>query len=384
MFATRYLNIQLKSVLLSTYIGMIIYTPLISTLLSAYSTALNNRYVYIMLFFTVIIWLYKMTEKGNIMTQTLVAISFVYLVCCAIRQSGFSILENQDFYGLILLLFAISLSCSDSFCSSTADVARRMSCWIIIECITYFVINLGAQIAKYGTILEIQGVYEYPHIFAYITVIIYSQLTLLDSRLVKILKIFCIALVLTSAVRSACLVLVIIVACDFIHIKSLPKKTAYLSLGVIFGMIIISSTSILYEIPVLQKTFTANAAGDVTNGRGKFVEYAMRYFESTSKSNQIFGSSMKTVRNIMHRNTGLYIHAHNDFVNILVGYGAIALFLIILLLVLVLAKTRSIAFILVLFLCMYYNGLYMYTVFVLCLPLVQLTIKRNIYEYTKI
>lgn len=65
----------------------------------------------------------------------------------------------------------------------------------------------------------------------------------------------------------------------------------------------------------------------ITSGRSDMWGYEISAFEGMSFLNQLFGNGFDTIYNINKMGTGLYLWAHNDFLNILITHGVFGLIL---------------------------------------------------------
>ena len=257
----------------------------------------------------------------------------------------------------------------------------------------YFVLILsviffkGLQISSDwgGTIPMLYGPYSLPHTLSYNLIAIYSMSSILWHKYKKKFYVFFMALtsgcLIWTGVRSALLVLVIMIFCDYFSIKKVTKKIILIILGVLLFIFLLFFTGLITNNPMVQKTIVAAGKGTgVTNGRFDFYSYLWFFFvHDMSIIQKIFGVSVLALRKYMGLRYGTEIHAHNDFLNTLVGMGITGLVIYVKGLLSFCRNSDSLLkFVLVfgiLFVLAFFNGLYMYLGFVPSVPVVFLYVK---------
>ena len=310
------------------------------------------------------------------------------LLCmCAIVVSGVKILFNIDFYGLVSLIIILLIAENKSFLKNIEALVRKNR-EIIVLAIGLF-IAIVAVYALFPTSYDVEGYlrgpFPLPHTLAYYSIVLYGLLFICvkgeqNPRWIVILtglKGTCILLCLITGVRSAVLALGILVAYDFLKMRSFPKKLTIFLIGCLVLLYIVFFTDILMRIPVVQKTIEAALSGSVTNGRERFAAYAFELYNGLPIINKVIGCGLEEIRNVMFKYTNLRIHAHNDFINIFVGYGIYGFVYFIYRLLHFYKKTISIwglAFLVVL---IYFNGLYMYAGFAQCIPILAICFLKD-------
>lgn len=360
---------------------LILVSPIIGTALSAISLGLPNRFVLLMTVYTLLLWIYQSIRNRNMPLMLVIVAYLLFLYSYSINISGLAILENLDFYGFIHLVLVLLLFSDLDFCEALRKKIIKISFPLMIIFFLFFCINWTKQIISFRTISNFQGFFEFPHIFAYYSLISYSTAMIISRtrREIKnrtcsiVLKFIAISSVLCSSVRSATLVLALLIISDFISIHSISIGIKGLIVAALsfIAIFVLSNPFIIEKIPVINKTIIASESGSITNGRERFAEYALEYFRGLTLKQKFFGTGIQSIRDVMYRKLGTPIHAHNDFINVMVGYGILSLFIVVVLIFIFSHNTKSFILPISLVILMYYNGLYMYALFVVCLPILK-------------
>lgn len=173
-----------------------------------------------------------------------------------------------------------------------------------------------------------------------------------------------------TAVRSAVIVLALLFIYDYFTMK---RKQRLIILFILFIFAcVLYVTGILEEIPLFTKTQVAMLNGDATNGRGVLTMIGFEYFlKHTSSIQKVMGIGIDNIRQNVYWNN---LHAHNDVVNILLGYGGLYLGIVVGKIVQFCRGKNSVIIFLVIGALAYFNGFYMYTEAVVALPIIKMAL----------
>lgn len=311
--------------------------------------------------------------------------SLVYIIVLAIINAllfGYSYVFHIDCYGYMLLLSLFSIYSNEVRLNRLKKVAfiHRNGIKLLISFYFLLLISVlflnGARMGSvWGLSLPVlYGPYSVTHNLAYQLIIMYAAASLNFRRSKKgIYLIFMIASVLCciwTAARSGLLALAVVILTDYFSVRKASVKTVIAAAGLFVLLYLGLFTDFLTNNPIVQKSIISAQGGSISNGRELFSAYVMNYYlTSTSFIQKLFGVSLYTIRSLLKVRWFVEIHAHNDFVNILVGFGIYGLIgFIYSLLKLVGHTPKRILFLLVLIILSWYNGLYMYVSFVPAIP----------------
>lgn len=212
----------------------------------------------------------------------------------------------------------------------------------------------------------LQGPYNYPHTLAYILLLFtMGDFFYFIKNRDKISLIFAtvtIALILMTAVRTVILSLVVVllyILKEFLDIKKIKNLISLIFFGLI-GFYFINRYNLINAL--FQKTALAVQNNSITNGRWAILVASLnsiRTFQGDPIYAFLFGIGMSALTSNNYLTYGAAIHAHNDFVDIIVCYGVINL-VIYIYLFLRFTKTGRLWFLLTIGLLAIGNGLYMY------------------------
>lgn len=197
--------------------------------------------------------------------------------------------------------------------------------------IVYTIIN-GSGLRRTISMPVLYGPFTIPHYLSYILLVVYCGVYLQykdsDRKFFPLILRGLIAIcIIWTAVRSTAVALVILVAYEFLSIKSFEKKSLIIAICAIVGLYLLLETDILVHNPLVEKTmYAASNNGSITNNREWFRKAALSYYKNDiGLVKQIFGAGMPNLVDAIDRSVGAKIHAHNDYVNMLVGYGGVGL-----------------------------------------------------------
>ena len=318
-----------------------------------------------------------------IIFNSLIVIYIVYIgIICGISE-----ITSSYFYGY-LLTFVMMLICTEDelrenfikyFLTRKKNFIAYVSIFFIIVAVSAIFFN-GLKLGYGSKIPVLYGPFNIAHKLAYLLIVIYCGISLFDlgnkSKTIIAVKIICVVCIVNTAVRSAVLATAVLLIVDFLSIKSINKKTLVISaLFIILGFMA-TCTDILINNPLIEKTiYAAKVGGSITNGRGRFRQIIIAYYATqTTIIEKIFGIGLSGVIEAIYSVIGVKIQAHNDYVNLLAGYGIIGVVsFVICQLRLSRACKRTISVILMqlfIFILAYYNGFALYTMLTSSLPIV--------------
>ena len=227
-------------------------------------------------------------------------------------------------------------------------------------------LNIGITY-DWGT-TSLQGPYGLAHIFAYELMIMATNAYLLYKyRNKKIWAVFAaimVILMLLTSVRTTALSLVVIIGYYFIA-KRDWKKFVYLILGVVVVLLLLQYTSLFNTL--IEKTNNAAETGDSTNARLVIWPSSFQLFANSDFIHKIFGNGMQALMEHNLRYVRMRIHAHNDFLDALSGYGLVS-FVLYMFSFIKCSKGRGwLGFVLAYIVLAFFNGLYADCSFVISL-----------------
>lgn len=310
---------------------------------------------------------------------------FFILIVCGILF-GIEIYSNVDFYGYIFTMLIMLIASDSCFQGDLRKILYKEAGLLVVAnyiyigvVFAYVLFGIGFQSGTHYW----QGPLALPHALAYTCLVFYTEtILILSAHKVKsiyiyILKLLLVAVILATAVRTAILILAIFVAFELLEQISYLKIMVFVELGV-FGLVfVLVNWRMFSNISIVQKTIEAMQGGSITSGREWYIEWAMDYFKKISGLSRFFGTSIENIRDVMFSHVGVAIHAHNDFVNILVGYGALGILAFLLIFYMMCQKTRFIWLPLVISMFMFFNGLIMYLVIIPCIPIIKLCFEKT-------
>ena len=116
---------------------------------------------------------------------------------------------------------------------------------------------------------------------------------------------------------------------------------------------------------------------NVTSGRDIIMKNNIDAYKRSSLLNKITGGGMGITNNINYNTIGNDIWAHNDLIQILLGYGIVGIFIYLLILLKLIIKNRSILLCVILFTVILVNGYFNYNYFVIAIPYLLLICNKN-------
>lgn len=325
----------------------------------------------------------------NLKKRNFIALCMIFVfILINIMKFGLFYVFNQDFYGLILFLL-ILLYFSDKKMLNNLEriiLDKHFSNSVIF--LFYFVLLIsvlfgnGLQVSNdWGVSLPmLYGPYGLPHTLAYSLISVYSVCSILwhknNGKMYLVLMAITSICLIWTGVRSAVLVLVVMLLFDYGSLRQKSNKFIIFSIVGVLFIYLLLFTDFITNNPVIQKSIIAAGKGSgITNGRLDFISYLWRYFTNEMTFvEKILGIGISNLRKYMALRYGGEIHAHNDFINVLIGMGIMGLVIYVKFLFTFCSlnedkKKNAIVFI-ILFILVFFNGLYMYVGFVPCIPII--------------
>lgn len=326
-------------------------------------------------------------------------ISSVLLVFYSIYyglHSGFNQLFHLDFYSYIALAYLFLIFSKKDFLTKFEMFLKKSGRQALYSIYIYwFVIIIsifffdGLQMGWGVSIPILYGPCELPHELAYSIIIIYCMCAEVyrenKKNFILFLKGVCFFSIIRTGVRSAFLAFFVIMIIDFYSLYSIKKKVIIISLGLFCLMYISVFTDLIVNNPIIAKSISAVFnSGSITNQRGLFSNVVLSAYNKKSTILEwFFGMGIDGVRGTLknHPAVGVAIHAHNDYVNTLCGYGIVGLIIIIAgqYSVLKLWKNKFVKFMteMVIIILALTNGLAMYICFTPCMIILFLFSKNS-------
>lgn len=312
---------------------------------------------------------------------TIVYIIYIGVIC------GASEIISSYFYGylltFIMMLICVEDELREGFIEYFLSRKKIFKVYVSVFCLAVVcsVIFLDGLKIEFGSIIPLlYGPFNIPHMLAYLLMVVYCGASLFDlenkKKTVIAVKLICVICIIWTAVRSAVLATAVLIVCDFLSIRKLSKKAVILSVAFLILVFLATNTDILENNPLIVKTlYATEEGGSITNGRELYRQIALdHYATNTNLLEKIFGVGISGVVQAIYNAIGVKIQAHNDYVNLLVGYGFVGL-IVFVICQLGLSKTckskmNIILLQLFIFILAYYNGFALYIMLTASLPIV--------------
>ncbi len=232
----------------------------------------------------------------------------------------------------------------------------------------------GSGITNTWNIISVEGPYPINHDFAYSLCVLYCLYSFLYKqnarKIYLFLSVIFAILIILTGVRSATLAMIVLLLYDYKKIR-IEKKVILIVTVIITILVLALTTDVLVNNPFVQKQKSAMATEDVTNGRTNIWKEDIRYYlEDATVREKVLGIGIGGIREVNFQAFETAIQAHNDFLNILIGYGIVGLAYVIYILG-KLMKSISLYFIIFVMILALTNGFVMYSIIfsiaILCL-----------------
>lgn len=368
------------------------YFPVIYSILSLISDDYARTAAQAVMVLLLMCEIGNFAHYGRSHKRHLVFLIFLVLMCLAnAALFGYAYLMSLDFYGYILLMLVFLVYSEDQYldyikdCMLNRHKSKKLILlfWgvLLVSCIWF---NGLRSTGNWGISFPIlYGPFSLPHNLAYLLMILYCVASI--QLRVTGNKIFLATMVLTgiaaifTGARSGILGIFMLAGVDYLSIRGSSKKLSIAVVGLLILLYLGLFTDVLLHNPLVEKTLSAYSSGSITNGREIFSSYLMgHYINDTTAAEKIFGIGLTGIRALMRSAFGgSGIHAHNDFVNILMGFGVLGFVPYLVAFIAFCRKSSKLLFSLsVLGMLAFYNGLYMYIEFTISMPIIIVFLKQ--------
>lgn len=346
----------------------------------------NKAAIVLMLFAYILLNSYYMRNGKKIRFFIFNFLTIIYIGYIGVK-CGVSEIISSYFYGY-LLTFIMMLICTEDdlreeFIQYFMTRKKRFAAYVTVFFVTvvFSIIFINGLKVGYGSKIPVlYGPFNIAHKLAYLLMVVYCGVSLFDlenkKKTVIAIKLVCIICIVCTAVRSAVLATAVLIICDFLSIRKISKKAIILGVGFIVLIFLATNTDILTKNPLIEKTlYATEVGGSITNGRELYRQIALAYYAiKTTLFEKIFGVGISGVVEAIYSVLRVKIQAHNDYVNLLVGYGIVGL-LSFMICQLGLSKTckskmNIVLLQLFIFILAYYNGFALYIMLTASLPIV--------------
>lgn len=346
----------------------------------------NKAAIVLMLFAYILLNSHYMRNGKKIRFYIFNFLTTIYIGYIGVK-CGVSEIISSFFYGY-LLTFIMMLICTEDdlreeFIRYFMTRKKRFAVYVTIFFMTvvFSIAFLNGLKVGYGSKIPVlYGPFNIAHMLAYLLMVVYCGVSLFDlenkKKMVIAIKLVCVICIVCTAVRSAVLATAVLIVCDFLSIRKISKKAIILGVGFIVLIFLATNTDILTNNPLIEKTlYATEVGGSITNGREWYRQIALScYATKTTLLEKIFGVGISGVVEAIYSVLRVRIQAHNDYVNLLVGYGIVGL-LSFVICQLGLSKTckskmNVILLQLFIFILAYYNGFALYIMLTASLPIV--------------
>lgn len=368
-----------------TYTFIVLFEAM-TIALATFMPNMENKLYLIMLFCLYVFYL-KRIGLENRKSLLIVHLLILTFVAWSIINIGIGLTVHLDFYAYVgfsitLVIFTNKdILCElKGFLNNNVKLVELVSAVYFVVLAISIVICNGLRVGFNMSIPILYGPYSIPHDVAYECLFLYClngyMYKVKKTRIFLLFKAICLVCVMWTATRSAFLAMAIVVFIDYCGYKDRQKKVAVMLLGIFALMYIAFFTDFLVTNPIVQKTIAAvRDTGTVSNGRSHFTDVAIfSYRHNTNLFQKILGMGIEGVRTSLKADPliKVAIHAHNDYVNVLCGYGIVGFIIMIVqqikLMTLWKKKTYGLLAQAVLVALLFTNGLAMYCIVTPLLP----------------
>ncbi len=284
------------------------------------------------LFVCLLLFLLRL-NKIKITINFLLAIVILILtvLLSLLREGAATSFASSIAYATSIVIF-ILFSEKNTSCEKTrAYFLKNKNKFYLMQ--TMFLCVLVAYVSIYGLYAGwdthvLKGPYLYPHTLAYLLLFmeminLYYWLKL-GNMIPLFFFVICAVCILLTAVRTVLISLVVILLYVLYKICKSRKFNRLVLLMFIGCIAICAAYSLGVFDSVIDKTNQAIFHSSITNGRGAIVEASMKALNKGNPFlNYIFGVGMDALMANNLSILGSGIHAHNDFIDVLVCYGVI-------------------------------------------------------------
>lgn len=374
----------------SFIVKFVYYYPLLSIALTSIDGKFSRLLAQFAIFVFIMAEFQILKNRNRKKRDHLIFIGILlFFIFVFIARQGVWQLTNSDFYSFILILLSIDIFANSDYRQLLKNVMLNEKRFAFLIIGFYFFLAVSVLFSNgivYGDtgIPELHGPYEFAHALAYLLLVIYSLSSLMKHYYNK--KIYLYLMIATgifvamTGVRTAFLAMVVIVLADYYSLKSFGKKSVVAIVSLTAFWVIYNFTDIISNSAIIEKTIlAASKATGITNGRELFNAYLFNHFSQFSFPDKMFGVGINNIKTLMSLRFGP-IHAHNDVLNILLGYGIIGSIFFWTMFIRYIKNSKTwLPYLAMLIVLIWFNGLYMYHAFVPCMHLIAIFIDE-IYE----
>lgn len=374
------MRVKKENVILS----LICIIPIVNLLATVFMPQIKLN-IYRLLFFALLfqihyfyIFVYKNKFVKLIILDCVLIVSA--LIILAYGKGVYYLMHTDvfNYWMLITVLFTYSdkniLLKYEQYIEKHINIVRVNTVLTLFFSVLSIITKVGFVSAQRTTVFR--GYFSLEHELAYHCIVSYSLLSIIRNRknekLNFTMKVIFTAIIVLTGVRSALLAVAVLLLYDMLTLN-LNKKIIILVLALIGIGVCISDPNIVAKIPVLSKTVAANQVGDITNGRTELNGMGVIYYKTKmTTSEKLIGITMSNLREKIYWG----LHAHNDVLNILIGYGAVYFFITFFLLFIFCKCKNGLVLFLIISILSFFNGLYMYSEMVIMLPALKVAISK--------
>ncbi|MBB6624106.1 hypothetical protein H7E67_11765 [Clostridium gasigenes] len=370
---------------------LLIINPLLSVLLDAKF----DYYRFLSLIILSIVT-FLMFKREKMIKYIIIILSF-FLICFAINfNSMYSI--GKYFNHTVWILNFIVLLIYFSNESNIKGLYRYIDRYY--KNIAFMILGINVFefiliITKKGFVYQWEGTYfkgsnSMPHTAAYLMIVLISMIMVLyeirRQKKIILLSILPIIIIMLTGARASLGILAILILVFILRNKLIIKSCIISIITLIIG------ADYIKEIPVTKKFLRQIEYGQFSSGRDLMTDIQLEYFNQGSRLQKIIGVGPDKTYLMNSIYYGLEVWAHNDLIQVLVGYGYIGviiyMFAIVYFLLAHIKRGNILESILIVIGLMFLavsNGLYSYSAITLAIPILSVLLysKNNRYNIDK-
>lgn len=373
--------------------NIILFYPTLYMAIYMISDGLGRRFAQ----FTLLVLLYGVIRKKQIKKKTIALLLGIgIIIIYNVFLNGIAYIMSLDFYGWILLLLVFHFFSYNVNVEliRTAILNERK---VIVNLRLFFMLLIISIVFMEGlrvtnswgiSVPILYGPYEIPHGLSYSMVVMYALSSVMarytNKKKYYIYMGLCFLGCVWTGARSGIMAMAILMIADYLSVRKVSIKIILLIFAAIILLFLGLFTNVLVNNPLFQKNQNAFLRNNLTNGRDWFNSYLFQYyFINFNTIQRIFGVGVENLRNIMNLRFGSFIHAHNDLLNTLVGFGFFGLIMFAMeFWGFVKNAPKYFWVIAILMALIFFNGLYMYVGFSASIPIIVAYFKC-VYSYSE-
>lgn len=311
--------------------------------LATFVPSLENKLYLVMLICLYIFYLKNIAVKDLKSLVIVHALLFIYVVW-TIYNLGIYFVYHLDFYAFIGFSFTLLIFSRYEILEALKGYLYRHSKLVIFSNMMFFLVlaisiplRNGLHTGFNMRIPILYGPYSIPHDVAYECLFLYCLNGFMYKKIRQtkflVFKGLCLGCIVWTATRSAFVAMAILVLIDYWAYRDKQKKYLLFMVAIIGVMYLGMFTDFLISNPITQKTIAAlRDTGTISNSRGYFATSALKgYVRDTNTIQKLLGMGIEGVRSTLKNDPLIKvpIHAHNDYINILCGYGILGFIILI-------------------------------------------------------